>query len=344
MSSRWITLAVLLAGCRDKDTGITDTGQGEQLPAVTLTVTGQAPWDPMLAEDEVTDERLAPVVDGAELDEALSTSAGVYAWRAELEPGEHTIEAPEGTTSAAITHTVLPYGRGEDFDAQDIIGVPLTMDLDSPWIAAPEGLGDILLTLIDGVWLEVVSVQEEEAVFEVYTRADSSDGSYPICRALRARGTLSATGELTWETAALDNGKDPLLRNLTLRAGFLPDGSAAGGIEGVATLHTAQISRELSDAGTIPGGASDESALCELLLGFGEECYDCLDDGPLCVDIAFHAGVMSPWDEALPEDPPDCGIDADDLGPIKCELPDFSCAAGFFGLLGLTGMLRRRQR
>ncbi|MFT5685156.1 MAG: hypothetical protein ACI8RZ_006105 [Myxococcota bacterium] len=344
MYTRWIALLTLsMIGCRDKveDTGTTNPETNLER---TLEVYGQASWDPMVAQLEGSEEVLAAEVNGVALQTELSTVEGTYGFRDDLSVGDHAITHPEALTEGALVHTVLPYGRGESFDPESIVGVPFTMDLDSPWIPAPDGLGNVMLSLIDGVWLEVVSVDGDEAVFEVFTRA-AGDEDYPICRALRAKGTLSATGELTWETAALDIDDDnPLLRDLSIRGGWLEDASLLGGVEGTAILHTALISRELVEGEVITQGSTPESTVCEYLQGFGTSCYDCLGDGTYCIDIAFHAGVMSPWDDSIPKDPPSCGIDTEDIGPIKCELPDFTCAASFFGLLGLTGMLRRRRR
>ena len=163
---------------------------------------------------------------------------------------------------------------------------------------------------------------------------------------IRDRGTLSETGELTWSTDSLDietEQGDAPLRDLFIHGGFLGDGSEIGGAEGGGTLHTAVLSQYLFAPDT---GLASEDEMCELIGSFGLECYDCLGDGDRCIDLRFHAGIMTLDTGDFPDDPTDCGVDLKDgqVGPveIECELPDFSCAASFFGLLGLTGWLRRR--
>ena len=345
MQRRVVMCVVLLVmGCRDKDTELIDTGEEEASPPVLL-ISGQAPWDPMFFESVEADEsseRIAPEVDGVVLDESLSTSiSGTYAWRASagLDVGVHTVSLPEWADEAE-QHEVLPYGVADDFSTEDVIGVTYEMDMDSPWVAVPGG-GEILLSLLDGVWLTVTGIDGDEVIFEVHVQTTGE----PICRALNARGVLSEGGELTWATDALDvetEQGDVPLRDMSIRGGWLADASAFGGAEGGGTMHTALLSQYLFASET---GLTDEDEMCTQLMAFGVSCYDCLGDGDYCVDLRFHAGVMAPHSGTLPEDAPDCGVDleAAEIGPIECTLPDISCAMAFVGLLGMTGWVRRRR-
>ena len=344
-------VTMVLWGCKDKEPGVIDSADPD-LSQRELFVSGQAPWDPMRAEvepEEGEDYIVAAEVDGEALDEELTLpSVGGYAWRssAGLEAGEHTITHPEDATISE-TVTVVDYGRQEGFDAKTITGVRYALDLKTVWTAVPAGLGDLLLTFVDGVWLTVEEVDGEEALFVVDVQMEGES----VCRALRGWGTLSETGELSWEVPLLelefDQGNAPL-EDLHIRGGWLADGSVLGGAESGATLHTGLLSRYLMAEDT---GLADEGALCETLAGFGIDCYDCDGDGELCADLQIHAGLMYLDEGGLSDEPASCGVDLEDaqgsgdidIPPIECEIPDFSCALSFFGLLGLTGWLRRRD-
>ena len=341
---------LVLWGCKDKDPQDLDSAAPD-LTERALLVSGQAPWDPVRATvepEEGDDYLVAAEVDGEALDEALSyPSVGEYAWRssAGLAAGEHTFAHPEDTTISE-TITVIDYGRQDGFDAKRITGVRYAMDMQSVWAAVPAGLGDLLLDFIDGVWLTVEEVDGEEALFVVDVQLSGESA----CRALRTRGTLSETGELSWAVPLLelelDQGTAPL-EGLHIRGGWLADGSVLGGAESGATLHTGLLSRYLMAGDT---GLADEDELCEALANFGIACYDCSGDGALCADLQIHAGLMAPDGSEHSDALMSCGVDLEsvesdlNIPPIECKIPDFSCAVSVFGLVGLTGWLRRRER
>ena len=60
-----------------------------------------------------------------------------------------------------------------------------------------------------------------------------------------------------------------------------------------------------------------------MLHRFGVNCDDCAGDGEYCVDIRFHAGLMSPDTDEFPDDPPDCGGDLEEaeIGPSSASSP-----------------------
>ena len=335
MRGQHCALLMLLAlGCSSQDTGEADPAEEA------VYVTGQAPWDPVYAtRDEVL---VAPDIDGLSAEVALSTWDGeIYAWRTAdpLSVGEHTVSSGQ----AEEVLEILPYGASVDFSAEDIVGRYYALELESGWASLPKS-APLMLQLVEGVWLQIEEVDGEQALLRAIVQLNDNEP----CVALRTRGALSSTGELTWGREQLDmeaeQGDIPLWEP-ALRLGWLPDGSEIGGVEVGGLLKTDLISSELFPQDDESGGPD---AICDALV---EGCATCPDGDPYCVQLQLHAAVAVPAEDDLGfDDLPRCGLDIEEAEPVEldididCGALDFSCAAVGLGLFGLTGAIRRRRR
>ena len=339
---RFLGTALFFAvGC----TGTKDTGELEPIEIeYEVIASGSAPWDPMQVRVKHSQDGrsfAAPLVDGEELDEPLSDHQGSYAWRSStpLEVGEHTIAAPDG--SAEQSHTVLPYGQEESFDPKLVVGQLYKLSSDTAWYGRAEGLLGLAEGQLSGVWLRAAAADGDTASVELYVAVEESS----MCRALSVDATLTATGELAWSQATMDleakQGTIPM-QDLSLRGGWLGDGSELGGVEASVTLHTALLSQEVL---VIDGEPAGPEEMCSQLSSFGLECFDCAGDGDYCVELHMHGAVMVPDDIEDLDALPSCGTNLNKSGDLElsCEFPDFSCAAATFGVFGLAGLVRRRR-
>lgn len=341
---RTTLLALLLAGCA-KGTEKPDTDTGVA-PDIDIYTTGSAPWDPYFTRidyDRAPTERVAPLLDGAEASVALSDHEGVYAWRADgdLAEGTHTLTYGDQTA----TLIVEPYGIDSAFSAEAIVGQVYELDMETLWFSRSGPIGSVLDVVVDSLYLSVDSVDGDQAAFSIFAQEGGS-----TCAALRATGTLSETGQLSWsEDELVINTKqgEVSMWDLSLRVGWLADGSVAGGAETAATVHTALLSQEILIGDT--GGPGDPGEICAYFSnGLSLECYDCDGDGEYCTDIIAHSAVLYPVDDEDGRfaDAETCGVDLDDAGDynLGCSMPTISCSASTFGLIGLTGWLGRRRR
>lgn len=233
-----------------------------------------------------------------------------------------------------------PWGRDQAFDATLLEGAAFLVS-DSSLQACPDQLGkEILLDMLPGVvWLEIVEVNQGSARFRLIQGL--GDGPQDACVYLEDQASLSPTGELLWKETELALASDPPLDayNLTLRAGFEPNASYAGGLELSGVLDMVGLEGQ-GDLGTW-------QETCELLASFGEPCEPCpYNARESCWRVDYFAGTATR--EELP-------YDASQLQAcevmLDLEYPDcnFGCSSAprrktALALLGFLALVTLRRR
>lgn len=337
-------LFLLLAGCWPATQPEPEPEPEEPEPVVLQTWSpwGYAGWDPQSFQvsPEEAAETAWPVVRDADggyhpYDRLLSREGHRLGFlpRATLAPGVYDLTRITGVPAPTLRRfRVLPYGQDPAFDPAAVIGTFYAVDVDSLRLVEPIGVGSIVLSYLEEAALQIRSVDAEGAHFRIVANV----GEDAWCDVLRATGTLSPTGLFTWSQDAIEVPTDPApthLQELSLRLGFLADGSAAGGVEGGAT----------ADLGVVDSLGGD---VCGFVQSFGSRCWDCLEDGSdSCLDAAFYAGTLAPADLALPDELPSCGVDLEETSEaITCEFEGGLCAFSFVPSLFLVGAAFRRRR
>lgn len=364
--NRAIILLTPLCACILDKSPYTPDSDSPEAPELRLWQTGSAPWDPFLLriDEGVEGSHIAkPTVLDADGEPVAVTPLrdgyALYAWapKEDMVAGTATLVGAGGVDLGwEESWEVLPYGQAESFDATALLGRAWRVE-GGTWLDAPDTLGqfgDGLLSLYD-LTLEVLEVDGEAARFRlVATRLE--DGLQ--CQVFQGVGALDAQGQLRWSAPEMDVTVDEgevHVEDISLHLGWLPDASAAGGVEGAVTLDTRVLSTMVMESG-------DPTELCELVDGVVGECRACSTDGePLCLTLKLHAGTLSEVGSLPPAELPLCGIELDDVSldtPLfTCDMPeleldaaDCGCGArrasagGLVLALGLIGALRARRR
>ena len=290
-----LTLLLFLTGCRRDLPIIIDTGTAP--PQLELTRVPIAPWGPFYVTDNGNRRTdTAPVA----IDEAgqpamlrpLETpgTQTPYGWAGDLAPGAWTATIDEDTRDFLVE----PYGRSPAFDHVAIQGNVYELDTDGVWIPVPQM--DLEIAQDHAVWLEVVDADPTSAHFRLWGQANDAA---PACVMIDDTGTLSSTGELSWQVDRLELPTTPdptAVVDPTLRLGFDGQGETAAGLALTFGMDVRLASIE---------SFGWEDAVCHVP---GADCYPCDGEDSLCMDTAIHGGVM-----------PKVSIDLG--GPIPCE-PD----------------------
>jgi hypothetical protein len=341
---RMLLLATL--GCWSGPASPSPPEKVEEAPPAVLVegwrVWGEAGWDPLSfgLSDSGVEETAWPIVRDEAGDERpydrVVDRGGNLDWfvpRETLAPGEYELESIVGADELVEeSYTVLPYGADPAFDPANVIGRVYQPDSDTFAIVAPQVIGEYGRSYLADTALQIRSVDEAGAHFRI---AASLDGE-SWCDVLRATGTLSPTGLLTWSLDALEVPTDPApthVEDLRLRLGFLADGSAAGGVEGNAVVDLAVLAALGDDP-------------CDLAASFGAHCWDCMGDRSYsCMDATFYAGTLAPTSLVLPDDLPSCGVDLEETSDaITCDFGGSLCAFAFVPSVFLVGAALRRRR
>ncbi len=364
--NRAIILLAPLCACDPYKSPDTADSDPPEAPELLSWQTGSAPWDPLLLrvrEDDVRRIAKPTVLDAEGVPLAVTPLRGgdeLYAWapKEDMVAGTATLVGAGGVDLGwEESWEVLPYGQAESFDASALLGRAWRLE-GGTWLSVPEGPGAITnMVLRDyDLLVEVLEVDGEDARFRlVATRLE--DGLQ--CQVFKGLGTLDAQGQLWWSADEMDvtlEEGEVHAEDLSLHLGWLPDASAAGGLEGAVTLDTRVLSVMVTES-------DDPTELCSFLptTGFFDPCRACSTDGePLCLTLKVHAGTLSEAESAPSADLPLCGIDLDGVAidePLfTCDLPEFdpgeldcgcgarrASAGGLVLALGLLGALRARR-
>lgn len=357
----------LLTACppADKDPVESTPPEDTAVEVCDVWTRGNAPWDPMGVStcDGAVLEPL--VVDGsgaAVALEPLEHRGATIGWvpASDLPAGDYAVVGFSGE-DRGLDHpfTVAPYGRDSAFSAENVLGQVYQVRASSLWAPVPDGIGDLALGLLDDeeeIFVRVQPGDGEAVKLEVVMRMRESGAE---CLLLRDDATLSATGELEWSLGSLDLETDAGVVqawDMALRAGWLADGSRAGGLEARATVDTQHISAWILES-------DDPLGACSFLTDAGlsaTSCYRCAADGlATCLDLRAYAGTLMPVDDEIPDELPMCGLDLDedldgDLPSFSCDMPEISLDCGCDApltrgaalplSLGLLAFLRGRRR
>ena len=354
-SPAWIALGslALLGGACKKDQPVVGEVPSDRDETWELDPWGRAGWDPVEAWGSESGLQAAVILaaDGSEVPTQAwalpSGEIGTWVPSQDLLPGSYTLRAP-GDSSVSQEHEVLPFGQLDGLDVSSLAGRTWAFDPGSGDFSAPEGMGSLLISQVGGLWLHAEEVEGDEVLFDVVIQGT---GDARACLVLRLRATVDEAGQLWWSEASLDAATEPdplALANLFLHAGALEGGVAWGGVEGGLTVETTAMDTMINADRDTGEGLWDT---CELVRGFGVDCWDCADLGASCLDLVFHAAVFEEVESVdwVLEELPACGADLSEVsGPelpdidIDCDFSGVGCGALAFGLMGGVGWRRRR--
>jgi len=371
---RWTSMLmamVLCGGCLGQCGVSEDTGEpcavAADLYIARYRSIGEAPWDGVnfeLREPDCEAGVLAadPAVSLARVDDELfpvvptDDCSARWVGQDELPEGiydqvvvhdvDHGTEGVQDLTFPLETaHVVGNQGRDPAFSPDGLAGKAFRLDADTIQ-SCDEAVALVGATLLPGpAWFEILGVKGEQLTFRMIQELD--DYALPACVYLEDQGTLSVTGEFTWQRDQLALATDPAIESwdLAMRMGLDASATEVAGLELGATIDLVNV---VMDDPPDSGAEVTWEDSCALLSGFGLDCEPCEhSDLESCLALHFYGAQASlvelPYDT---KNLPDCEV-ALDLPSNSCEL---SCSTSsprhlsalFLGLLGLVLVRRRR--
>lgn len=305
-------------------------------------VVGPAPWDGLLIGLSPEDPTAEPYVldaDGAavelELRDTPYVSPPLWGGPDGLAPGDYTLAGWNGEDHGLTeVFTVGEYGVGLDLDPALLTGRTYELDPASVWLGG----------------LHVEGFIEDARIFLIFDAADADGTDFRVlvrddaltCQALHGAAGLDADGLLTWSSMAEALSTEPAMNaeDLTLLAGFSPDGERIAGAQLRATVDTREMSAYVYES-------DDPTGLCEAWANaFGATCLACEDGVSACVDFAFYGGQLARVDEAFEEELQTCQVllEEDLIPECSCASDGRGGAASGWAALGLGLALAARRR
>jgi hypothetical protein len=202
---------------------------------------------------------------------------------------------------------------GAAVDASDIVGNTFSLALGSGRFVKPEGVGDLVGSLLEFEMLVGVTEADDMNVTMMGAISEGVGNTMQdMCTTTIDFPAADFSNNPFFEVQAdvlplVVQGMDLGLQDVLLSGALRPDGSAAEGVVLAGKLDTRPLVPLLS-----PGGADD--SVCVLLQTFSAECEECADgSGPYCLTLYVDSMTAEPrsGDALVPLTEKDIAANAD---------------------------------